>query len=37
MLHQAEYVVAYVVHSVGRSSQFVEMAVRQGKEIVRIP
>lgn len=27
----------YVVHSVGRSSQFVEIAVRQGKVIVRIP
>ncbi len=37
MLHQAEYVVAYAVHSIGRSSQFVEMAVRQGKVIVRIP
>ena len=36
MLRQAEYVVAYVVHSVGRSSQFVEMAARQGKRIVRI-
>lgn len=36
MLRQAEYVVAYVVHSVGKSSQFVEMAARQGKRIVRI-
>lgn len=35
--NRLEYVVAYAVHSVGRSSQFVEMAARQGKMIVRIP
>ena len=36
MLRQAEYVVAYVVHSVGGAAQFVQLAEHQGKTIMRI-
>lgn len=34
MLRQAEYVVAYVIHSAGGAARFVEMARRQGKTVV---
>lgn len=36
MLRQAEYVVAYVIHSVGRAARFVEMAQKQGKRVIHI-
>lgn len=36
MLRQAEYVVAYVVHSVGGAARFVEMAQKQGKRVIHI-
>lgn len=36
MLRQSEYVVAYVVHSVGGAARFVDMAQKQGKEVIRV-
>lgn len=36
MLRQAEYVVAYVVHSFGGAVQFVEMAQKQEKTVIHL-
>lgn len=36
MLRQADYVVAYVIHSWGGAAQFAEMAKRQHKKVINI-